>query len=47
MLGVLAGALVGARVLSGARTLTLRRLFTLVIVALALEMLYKGLRGQL
>ena len=47
MLGVLAGALVGARVLSGARPVTLRRLFTLVIVALALEMLYKGFRGQL
>jgi uncharacterized membrane protein YfcA len=45
MLGVLAGALVGARVLSGAHTPTLRRLFSIVVVVLALEMLYKGLRG--
>ncbi len=47
MLGVLAGALLGARILSGARTLWLRRIFTTVVVILALEMLYKGLRGGL
>jgi uncharacterized membrane protein YfcA len=45
MLGVLVGALVGARILSGARTLWLRRLFTAVVVALAVEMLYKGFTG--
>lgn len=47
MLGVLAGALLGARVLAGARTLWLRRLFTAVVVILAVEMLYKGLAGVL
>lgn len=47
MLGVLSGALLGARILAGARTLWLRRLFTTVVVILALEMLYKGLRGGL
>lgn len=47
MLGVLAGALLGARILSGAKTLWLRRIFTTVVVVLALEMLYKGLRGGL
>ncbi|HEY5022804.1 MAG TPA: sulfite exporter TauE/SafE family protein [Gemmatimonadaceae bacterium] len=45
MLGVLAGALLGARILAGAKTLWLRRIFTTVVVVLALEMLYKGLRG--
>lgn len=47
MLGVLAGALLGARILPGAKTLWLRRIFTTVVVILALEMLYKGLRGGL
>jgi uncharacterized membrane protein YfcA len=47
MLGVLAGALLGARILAGAKTLWLRRIFTTVVVVLALEMLYKGLRGGL
>jgi uncharacterized protein len=47
MLGVLAGALLGARILAGARTLWLRRLFTVVVVILAFEMLYKGLAGVL
>lgn len=45
MLGVLAGALLGARILAAAKTLWLRRIFTTVVVVLALEMLYKGLRG--
>ena len=45
MLGVLAGALTGARVLAGARTKTLRRFFSAVVVVLALQMLYKGLTG--
>ena len=47
MLGVLAGALVGARILAGANTKVLRRVFAAVIVALALEMAYKGIRGGL
>ncbi len=47
MLGVLAGALVGARVLAGAKTVALRRLFTIVVIVLAAEMLYKGLTGAL
>ncbi len=45
MLGVLAGALTGARVLAGAQVKALRTIFTVVIVFLALEMAYKGLRG--
>lgn len=47
MLGVLAGALLGARVLAVAKTQRLRLLFTGVVVVLAAEMLYKGLRGGL
>ena len=47
MLGVLSGALVGARLLAGARTLILRRIFTVIIVVLAFEMLYKGITGGL
>lgn len=45
MLGVLAGALTGARVLAGAKVPALRAVFTVVIVFLAVEMAYKGLRG--
>ncbi len=45
MLGVLAGALTGARVLAGAKTKVLRRLFAVVVVILASQMLYKGLTG--
>jgi len=45
MLGVLAGALTGARVLAGAKVRALRTVFTVVIVFLAVEMAYKGLRG--
>jgi uncharacterized protein len=47
MLGVLLGALVGARVLAGAKTKYLRVVFSLVIAALALEMLYNGLAGRI
>jgi len=47
MLGVLGGALLGARILAGAQTIWLRRIFTTVVVILALEMLYKGIRGAL
>ncbi|HET9984548.1 MAG TPA: sulfite exporter TauE/SafE family protein [Longimicrobiales bacterium] len=47
MLGVLVGALTGARILTGARTRHLRMIFNVVLIAIALEMLYKGLTGGL
>lgn len=47
MLGVLGGALSGARILGGANVTWLRRLFTGVVVLLAVEMLYKGITGGL
>jgi uncharacterized membrane protein YfcA len=47
MLGVLAGALLGARILSRAKTAWLRRLFTAVVVVMALEMLFKGFTGSI
>lgn len=47
MLGVLVGSIVGARVLTVARPHALRLVFTIVVVALAIEMLYKGLTGGL
>jgi hypothetical protein len=45
MLGVLAGALTGARILAKTNTKVLRRVFAGVVVVLALEMLYKGISG--
>jgi uncharacterized membrane protein YfcA len=47
MLGVLAGAMLGARLLGRADTSFLRRLFTGVVVVMAIQMLYKGVRGAL
>jgi uncharacterized membrane protein YfcA len=47
VLGVLFGSMEGARVLAVARTARLRTVFTWVIVALALEMLYDGMTGRL
>ncbi len=47
MLGVLAGALLGARILGAANTRWLRLLFTGVVVVLAIEMLYKGVGSAL
>jgi hypothetical protein len=47
MLGVLLGSLVGARVLARTRAVWLRRLFSLVIVALAIQMIYNGLSGTM
>jgi uncharacterized membrane protein YfcA len=47
MLGVLTGALLGARLLTLARTAHLRVLFTGVVVLLGLQMLYKGIFGGL
>lgn len=47
MLGVLAGSLVGARVLARTKTKQLRWVFGAVIVALGLEMLYGAFTGKL
>jgi uncharacterized protein len=47
MLGVLAGSLVGTRILVKAETKMLRLVFSVVIVLLGIEMLYKGLAGRL
>jgi uncharacterized membrane protein YfcA len=47
MLGVLAGSLVGSRILVKAETKSLRLVFSLVILVLGLEMLYKGLWGRI
>jgi uncharacterized membrane protein YfcA len=47
MLGVLLGAVLGARVLPRARPRVLRIVFAVVIVALGIEMIYKGLTGKL
>ena len=44
MLGVLAGSLIGARVLAGAKVKVLRVVFGSVIGVLALEMIYNGLK---
>jgi uncharacterized membrane protein YfcA len=46
MLGVLAGSLIGARVLAGAQVRVLRAVFATVIGALAMEMIYSGLKGK-
>jgi uncharacterized membrane protein YfcA len=45
MLGVLGGALSGARILSRANVKWLRTLFTVVVVVMAVQMLYKGFTG--
>jgi uncharacterized membrane protein YfcA len=46
MLGVLLGSLAGARVLAGAQVKILRMVFSLVIGALAVEMIYGGVAGK-
>jgi uncharacterized membrane protein YfcA len=46
MLGVLAGALVGVKVLVHARVRTLRAVFGAVILILAVEMIVNGIRGK-
>jgi uncharacterized membrane protein YfcA len=43
MLGVLMGAMTGARVLIGAKPEWLRWLFSIVLVLLAIKMIYNGL----
>ncbi|MBW4444721.1 MAG: sulfite exporter TauE/SafE family protein [Plectolyngbya sp. WJT66-NPBG17] len=45
MLGVFPGALLGAKVLVGAKTQVLRILFSLVLVVMALKMVYNSLTG--
>lgn len=45
MLGVLFGSIAGTHFLFGASTRMLRKVFAIVIFALAVEMLYKGLKG--
>ncbi len=47
MLGVLAGSLLGARVLVKAPTRTLRWVFALVIAALGAQMIYHGITGKI
>jgi uncharacterized protein len=47
MLGVLLGALLGARILPGAKVRTLRMVFSVAIAAVAIEMIFKGLRGHI
>lgn len=47
MLGVLLGSLLGTHVLVSVKTQLLRITFSIVIVALAIEMIYNGLTGRL
>src|SRR5712692_3236729 len=47
MLGVLAGSLLGTRVLVKAQTRSLRLVFAAVIAILGVEMIYKGLSGKI
>jgi len=46
MLGVLLGSTLGARVLAGAQVRVLRWVFSGVVGALAVEMIYGGVRGR-
>ena len=47
MLGVLLGSMLGAKVLVVARVKVLRIVFGVVVVSLAVQMIYKGLTGEL
>ncbi len=47
MLGVLLGSLIGTRVLARTRAIWLRRVFTVVVIALAIEMILNGASGRL
>lgn len=47
MLGVLAGSLIGAEVLVKTKTKLLRIVFSVIIFALAVEMIYNGLAGKI
>ena len=46
-LGVLAGSLLGARILGRARTHAVRAVFAVVIGVLGMEMIYNGMTGRL
>jgi len=46
-LGVLAGSMIGARFLAGARTPILRKIFSGVIAVVAIEMIYNSFAGRL
>jgi hypothetical protein len=46
MLGVLAGSFIGARYLLKAETKILRIIFSVVILILAIEMIYSGIKGN-
>jgi hypothetical protein len=47
VLGVLGGSMLGARLLPGAPTIVLRRIFGVVVLVLAIEMIYSALTGKL
>jgi hypothetical protein len=47
MLGVLAGALLGARILTRSHPKHLRLVFSVVVVALAIEMVYRAILGTI
>jgi uncharacterized membrane protein YfcA len=47
LLGVLGGAMLGARLLTRINTKRLRQIFTVVVGIAALNMLYKGLTGSI
>jgi uncharacterized protein len=47
VLGVLAGAMLGARVLATTRSALLRVLFAVVVAALGFEMMWNGLHGRI
>lgn len=47
VLGVLPGALLGTHFLARAKTKWLRRVFAVVILALAAQMIYSGLAGKI
>lgn len=47
MLGVLAGSVLGAKVLSRTHSGVLRKIFSIVIFIMALEMIYNGVMGRM
>jgi len=47
MIGVLGGAMLGARLLGKTDTTRLRQIFTIVVFIAALQMLYKGVTGSI
>jgi uncharacterized membrane protein YfcA len=47
VIGVLAGSMFGAKILVKAKTQVLRRVFAIVIGAVSIEMIYKGITGKM